>query len=108
MASPLTPRTRLQTNAPYLSFTKDKETGLSVLLPDPSKKITIESCAEFLDYQFLGSRFGTGAGFRILHDLDGQIVVLSVGTDKVRNTFLFYFLFSSFLYNWRKIYPDVY
>jgi len=82
MASPLTPAVRLQTNAPFPSFCKDED-GKTALSLDPNKKITLESSAEYMHFDMPGSKYGTSADSILLHDLEGQPMVLSIGTDKV-------------------------
>jgi hypothetical protein len=79
----LTPSVQLPTNAPFPVYIQDESSDQQVLQPSPDEKIIIESCAEFMSFDMPGSKYGTSADFVLLHDLVGQPMVLSIGTDKV-------------------------
>lgn len=81
--SSLTPAVRFDTNAPFPTYARDKETGQMVLEDSPKRKIVVESCAEFMDYSLPGSKFGASGDFTLFHDIEGQPLVLSLSTQKV-------------------------
>jgi hypothetical protein len=84
MASPLTPAVQLRTNAPFPIFRTEEGSEKPSLRPSPNEKIHIESCAEYMQFDIPGSKYGDSADFILLHDLEGQPMILSIGTDKVR------------------------
>ena len=83
MASPLTPAVRFATEASFPTFRKDVGSGQSTLQLDSKETVVIESSAEFFQYDMPGSQYGSRADFVLIHDVDGQPMILSIGTDKV-------------------------
>jgi hypothetical protein len=83
MASPLTPSVRLQTNAPFPVIQKGAKDGELVVVSDPKAKIVIESSAEYMQYDIPGSKYQSSSNFFLLHDSEGQPLILSIGTDRV-------------------------
>jgi hypothetical protein len=81
--SRLTPSVRFKTTAPFPIYVRNKDTGEMALQDSPKRKIIIDSCSELMDYSFPGSKYSTSSNFTLLHDLAGQPMVLSVGSDKV-------------------------
>ncbi|CAM1505029.1 Fc.00g106660.m01.CDS01 [Cosmosporella sp. VM-42] len=80
--SSLTPAVRLESTAPFPQYCRDEATGKPVMRPSATERIVIESNAELMDYSIPGSKYGTTSNFVLLHDLQGQPMVLSIGTDK--------------------------
>jgi hypothetical protein len=83
MVLPLTPATRLETLAPFPNFIKNDSTGLLELQPGRDGQIVIDSCAEFMEYHVPGTKFSATKDFVLLHDKEGQPMVLSIGNDLV-------------------------
>ncbi|KAF5647296.1 putative RNA-directed DNA polymerase from transposon X-element [Fusarium sp. NRRL 52700] len=79
----------MQTNASFLVYRHNGDTGKAELWSSEHEKISIKSSAELMHFDIPGSRFGTTCNFVLLHDVEGQSMVLSIGTDKVRKAFDF-------------------
>ncbi|KAG5753245.1 hypothetical protein H9Q70_004091 [Fusarium xylarioides] len=78
----LTPSVRMQTDASFPVYHQNGDTGKTELVSSEHEKISIESSAELMHFDIPGSRFGTTCNFVLLHDLEGQSMVLSIGTNK--------------------------
>jgi hypothetical protein len=78
----LTPSTVIQTNSPFV-VPKTENDGKAQFDADPQKKVTIEAHAEFLEYNFPGSRFSSKGPVRFIYDLQGQPLVFSISTEQV-------------------------
>lgn len=83
MTTPLTPTVRIQTQAPFPVVRKDEETGVVTFTSKADEKVVIQSSAELMHYDIPGSKYQSSSNFVLLHDADGQPVVLSIGTDSV-------------------------
>ncbi|EHK96089.1 hypothetical protein M7I_8224 [Glarea lozoyensis 74030] len=76
----MSPTIRFKTNVAFPVFRKGS--GIPSIEKSTSEKIFIESCAEFLDQHVSGSTLGTKAQSKLIHDLNGQPMVLSIGSDQ--------------------------
>ncbi len=75
----------MQTNVAFPVYAKGTQSP--TLQPSSSDKVIIESCADFLDQHVSGSRFGTKTDSKLVHDMNGQPMVLSIGSDQVSKRF---------------------
>ncbi|ORX98814.1 hypothetical protein BCR34DRAFT_628299 [Clohesyomyces aquaticus] len=88
MPPALSPPRRMQTNVSFPKYVKG--TNAPILEPSASEKVTIDSCAEFLDQHISGSTFGTKTDTRLIHDTADRFplnewktpMVLSIGTNQ--------------------------
>ena len=84
--SSLTPIIEVPTEVPFpvLGQTADADGNTQTIIQSSdTAKITLNVCSEFVQHTAPVSTFGSGQILRLAHDLSGQPIVFSLGTDGV-------------------------